>query len=324
MRRWRPSLALVLGGALIATLGLSLAGMVALRYLGPVTGFRNAAILLGAVIVAATAVLGWLLVRLLLRPIRALEAYAAQVHRAPAGPVPPPAHFGTRELHATARSVIEMAGTLRDREATIRSYTDHVTHELKSPVSVIRAAVELLEDGGTLSAADAALVAQIAGAGTQAEAQLEALRRAARARESRHVGQCRLADMAAGLAAAHPTLKLRISGETVSFPMAATGLDLVLGHLLANAAQHGARAVELAASDDGPVLEVRDDGPGISSGNGARVFDPFFTTRRGEGGTGMGLTIARNVLAAHGAALELLDAPRGAAFRLSFGAGDGP
>jgi len=43
---WRPSLGLVLGGALLATLGLSFAGLVALRNLGPLIGFRSAAILL--------------------------------------------------------------------------------------------------------------------------------------------------------------------------------------------------------------------------------------------------------------------------------------
>ena len=63
-RNWRPSLALVLGGGLAGTLALSFAGLVTLRYLGPVIGFRNAAILLALVITLATGALGWLLVRL--------------------------------------------------------------------------------------------------------------------------------------------------------------------------------------------------------------------------------------------------------------------
>lgn len=73
-RRWRPSLAFVLGGALAGTLALSFAGLVALRYLGPAIGFRHAAILLAVAITLATALVGWLLVRLLLRPILALKA----------------------------------------------------------------------------------------------------------------------------------------------------------------------------------------------------------------------------------------------------------
>ncbi len=167
MRRWRPSLAFVLGGALAGTLAMSFAGLVALRYLGPEIGFRNAAMLLGGGIVLATAGLGWLLVRLLLRPIVALERYAvAQNH----GTGARPAHFGTRELHRTAQAVVEMAEALRDREATIRSFADHVTHELKTPVSAIRAGVELLEDGGALGPDDTRLLTQIDGARMQIEA----------------------------------------------------------------------------------------------------------------------------------------------------------
>jgi len=48
-RHWRPRLSVVLSGALLATLALSLAGLVALRYLGPEIGFRRAALLLGGI-----------------------------------------------------------------------------------------------------------------------------------------------------------------------------------------------------------------------------------------------------------------------------------
>ena len=117
---------------------LSFAGLVTFRYLGPEIGFRNGALALGALIAIGTALLGWLLARLLLRPIHALERFAADVQRGDIAP--PPLHFGTKELHKTALSVFDMALTLKNREATIRSYTNHVTHEIKTPVSTLRAA----------------------------------------------------------------------------------------------------------------------------------------------------------------------------------------
>ena len=315
---WRPSLAFVLGGALGGTLVVSFAGLVALRYLGPVIGFRNAAILLALSITLVTAVLGWLLVRLLLRPIHALEAYAEAQERG--GTPAPPRHFGTHELHATARRVIAMAETLRDREATIRAFTDQVTHELRTPVSAIRAASELLEDGGALGREDAALVAEVEGACTQIERQLAALREVARARETRYLGWSVLEDLLPDLRTEHPGLALRVEGGAVPLPIAGAGMRIVLGQLLRNAGEHGACQVLLhAGTESGAAfLEVQDDGAGISPGNAARVFEPFFTTRRGAGGTGMGLAIVRSLLTAHGATIRLMPAEQGTRLRIGF------
>lgn len=316
---WRPSLGLVLGGALLATLGLSFAGLVALRYLGPMIGFRSAAIILAIAITAATALLGWLLLRLLLRPIRALEAYARAQEEAQ--PALPPAHFGTRETALTARRVIAMAEALRDRAATIRAFTDHVTHELKTPVSAIRAAAELLEDGGGLSVGDRRLLSEIDGARAQIEAQLTALRRAAQAREARYLGQSRLADLVPALAVDFPNLALSTKGEPVPLPIARDGMMIVLAQLLRNAAEHGARQVGLSAhSVAGRItLDISNDGQGISAGNAARLFQPFFTTRRETGGTGMGLAVVRNLLAAHHAEITLLAQQPKTTFRIAFG-----
>lgn len=304
-RRWRPSLAFVLGGALAATLSMSFAGLVALRYLGPVFGFRVSAVALALTITAATAGLGWLLLRLLLRPIRALENYARAQESGRSAALP--LHFGTRDTAATAVRVVAMAETLRDREATIRTFTDHVTHELKTPVAAIRAAAELLEDGGVQSPEDALLLAGIDGACAQIEAQLSALRRAAQAREVRHLGHVPLRDLLPGLRADFPGLGLSAQNESLLLPIAPEGMIIVLGQMLRNAVEHGARQVALEAemTASGPILDICDDGAGISTGNETRIFEPFFTTRRDLGGTGMGLAIVRNLLTAHRARIIL-------------------
>lgn len=325
VQKWRPSLALVLGGGLMGTLILSLIGLVALRYLGPEIGFRSAALVLAIAILLSTTVLGWLLVRLLLSPVRALNAYAAKTRSNSDHPIDPPQHSGTTELHEMAQAVVDMAQHLRNREVTIRSFTDHVSHEIKTPVSAIRAAVELIEDGGALPPEDQALLAQINGAARQIDSQLTALREVARAREISHQGSSTLAALTPWLKQDFTELEITLSGADLDIPIGDSGLRMVLSHLLNNAREHGARRVTIAAKAraHGLQLTLSDDGEGISPGNASQIFDPFFTTKRGEGGTGMGLAILRNMLSVHGGDISLLpDHPdrTGACFTVRFGA----
>lgn len=209
-----------------------------------------------------TAGLGLLLVRLLLRPVLALADYAAAAAAAPHRPASPPARHGTRERAAMGQRVAQMAATPHDRAATIRSYTDHVTHELKTPVSTLRAAAELLEDSPALSPADRPLVARITGAARQLQDQLDALRRVAAARETSHGGLGDLQAVLPGPVARFAGPHLTVQGGDPDLPLSRQGLGIVLGHLLDNAAQHGATSVDLAATTvpEGPVLTVADKG----------------------------------------------------------------
>jgi signal transduction histidine kinase len=70
------------------------------------------------------------------------------------------------------------------------------------------------------------------------------------------------------------------------------------------------------SGEDEVRLTVSDDGEGVPMGDRERLFEPFFTSRRAEGGTGLGLPIARSLLAASHASIALIDSARGAAFRI--------
>jgi two-component system, OmpR family, sensor kinase len=317
--KWRPALWMVLGGALVATLAFSFAGLVALRYLGPVFGFRRAAVALALVIGAATFGVGALLVRLLLRPISTLSQQSTALRHDPHHALTALPHYGTRELRDLSYGITSMAAALQNREAQVRSFTDHVTHELKTPVTAIRAAAELLSDGA-LSAPDQRLVAQILGAADQMQTQLQALRRVTAAREPGHHGTTTLNALLPTLQSDHTGLHIAATGADHPIPLASSGLAIVLGHLLGNAALHGATHVTLHAA--GATLTVQDDGAGISDGNRAQIFTPFFTTTRDTGGTGMGLTITANLLRAHGAEIALVPSEHGARFVLTFGDSD--
>jgi len=70
-------------------------------------------------------------------------------------------------------------------------------------------------------------------------------------------------------------------------------------------------AVQLAcAKQDGRLLlNVSDQGPGFPKSKAAALFRPFYTTKPHGRGTGLGLTIARSTMQAHGGSLELRSAP---------------
>jgi len=77
------------------------------------------------------------------------------------------------------------------------------------------------------------------------------------------------------------------------------------------------------AGGGNPILEVEDDGPGIPEETRARIFDPFFTTKAAGQGTGLGLWLVYNAIAAHGGRIEVEEARTGGAlFRLELPRGD--
>jgi PAS domain S-box-containing protein len=84
-------------------------------------------------------------------------------------------------------------------------------------------------------------------------------------------------------------------------------LDQVVYNLIENALEAGARRVVIRTGHepDAVSLEVSDDGRGIPPDDLSRVVDPFFTTRRGRGGTGLGLSLAYGIVRGHGGSLEL-------------------
>jgi signal transduction histidine kinase len=84
-------------------------------------------------------------------------------------------------------------------------------------------------------------------------------------------------------------------------------LNLVLNAVQAMRERGGVVTLAAAASRDGAVITVTDTGPGIPADVLPRIFDPYFTTRRD--GLGLGLTISRRIVEAHGGALDVESRP---------------
>jgi two-component system nitrogen regulation sensor histidine kinase NtrY len=119
----------------------------------------------------------------------------------------------------------------------------------------------------------------------------------------------------AGAVAIHPELD-------PTLPVVPADRDLLvhaLGNLVANALDAmpdgGALRVRTACVEGGVTVSVADTGPGIAEEQRARLFTPYFTTKKG--GTGLGLSIAQSIVSDHGGRIDVHTAPgEGTTFRL--------
>ncbi|MCR9095528.1 MAG: HAMP domain-containing histidine kinase [bacterium] len=110
------------------------------------------------------------------------------------------------------------------------------------------------------------------------------------------------------------------SGEALPLLANAIELEQVILNLVTNAVQSGAETISVSARrvQDEAQLEVADDGCGIREDDRDRVFDPFFTTRPTEGGTGLGLSMAHRIVEDHGGRIGVDSKPgRGTRFFVS-------
>ena len=86
-------------------------------------------------------------------------------------------------------------------------------------------------------------------------------------------------------------------------------MEQVLINLIRNACDAGGPRVRMRVSstlDEGhAVISLSDHGPGIAPEHLKRIFDPFFSTRRGQGGTGLGLSIVHGIVTQHGGSIAV-------------------
>jgi len=285
---------------------------------------RRKVALAAASIILATALIGFLFSRTITRPIHGLAAQARAIGRDGPAAVPMK-HYGTREIASLSQSFTTMAERLSERSAYINTFAAHVSHELKSPITAIHGAAELLRDarlsGSPMTDEQTLHFLENILGDTQRLTQLLArLRDLAEADNPATAGTTTLDLVVSQVRDAFPSLSISIAGDSaVPVAMSQENAVIVLSHLADNAVRHHARHLRVSPHvvQDRRIIEVADDGEGVSDNNRTKIFDPFFTTRRESGGTGMGLGIVRAMLKSHGGSIALRPADKGAVFELN-------
>ncbi|GAA0364662.1 HAMP domain-containing sensor histidine kinase [Microbispora corallina] len=277
-------------------------------------------------------------VRRSLRPVDAIRSELDEIHSTDLGrrvPVPP----ARDEIHHLARSVNYTLDRLEETLEQQRRFTSDASHELRSPITAIRAQIEdalLAPDEVDMDALGAAVLRsldrlQSIAADLQTLARLDA--GAPCEREPVDLGALVGAELANRRHSRRIVRDLR-PGVTVRGDRIRLGR--LVTSLLDNAERHASSTVTVIvrrgedgnpAGDDDPrfrggvaVVEVLDDGSGIAHDQREVVFQRFTrldsARSRDAGGAGLGLPIARQIAESHGGALDIRDSPEGARFVL--------
>lgn len=291
-------------------------------------GKRYALLALAAILVASVAALAWFTGYTVVRPTRQLAAMAERVAAGDVRAVSPLATPMTREAQSLSDSIVVMARTLQARADYVRELALGVSHEFKTPLTGIRGSTELLRDHLEEMSDEERrkFLSNILEDTARLERLVRRVLELARADALLPAGYetCDVVEAVTGIAAGFRgkghELRLECSSTTLPAAIDRESLDIVLANLIENAFQHGGPAASVrvvACAEPGSiVIDVSDDGRGISPGNTGRIFDRFFTTARDTGGTGLGLAIARQRVVAFGGDIVLLPVERGASFRI--------
>lgn len=261
--------------------------------------------------------------RLIMRPVRELIARTAAIGRGDRTALRPLGRHGTAEFATLSQSFLDMAHALNTRSDFINTFAAHVSHELKSPLTAIEGAAELLRedlDAGDMTLAQRRRFLDNIVADTRRLAAIaNRLRELARAESAPTGGSSRVDAVVDALQGRFPDLAVSATGHVAArLAISQENLQILLSHLADNASRHRAHSLRINVRNDGAMiaLDIRDDGDGISANNSPKVFESFYTTRRDSGGTGMGLAIVRALLTAHGGSISLSENDPGAHFTI--------
>lgn len=268
------------------------------------------------------------------RPLVGLTGWAREFMRSEARKGPEVS--GTREVRELGTAFGQMIESLEQSRqqvihaaklAVVGEMAAIMAHEVRTPLGILHTSAQMLQREPGLSPEGREMAGFLLEESSRLEKLISTLLECARPRPPAmrerdvHAILRRAADL---LAAQARKKSIRVEWSLdAERPVTACDEELLMQvflNLVLNAIQMtppGGR-VGLASRSDGRALriEIRDDGPGIPPERRPRVFDPFHTTR--EGGIGLGLTVTRQIVAAHGGEITVGESGwGGASFRVS-------
>jgi two-component system, OmpR family, osmolarity sensor histidine kinase EnvZ len=246
----------------------------------------------------------WLIASNLARPLAALERAAARIGRGE--PHQPLAEEGPRELRSLGAAFNRMASDLESLERERAMVLAGISHDLRTPLSRMRLALEMSGAEPGAAGAIAADIDEIDGIIGQF---LDFARGVKEQKAPEELGEL-LVDVAAHYERLGRKVMVQ-PAEDARLPFARLAVRRAVSNLVDNALRYAGEPVEigLESGSRSVVVEVRDRGPGIPGDQAERMKQPFTrlqAARSGPPGAGLGLAIVERIARAHGGSLELM------------------
>jgi two-component system OmpR family sensor kinase len=229
------------------------------------------------------------------------------------------------QIQRAVASSESSAAHARSSEDRMRRFITDASHELRTPLTTIRGFAELYRQGAAKDVE--MLMSRIESESSRMGLLVEDLLLLARLDAQRPLERHRVDLLALAADAVHDAQsiapKRRITMEVFDGPGTPevlgdeARLRQVLSNLVANALQHTPESagvtVRVGTDGDNAVLEVCDEGPGMTAEDAQRIFERFYRTdssrARASGGTGLGLSIVDSLVYAHGGTVSVTTAP---------------
>jgi two-component system, OmpR family, sensor histidine kinase BaeS len=228
---------------------------------------------------------------------------------------------GPREVRQVARAFNAMAEQLEASDARRRTFLADVTHELRTPLSVIRGRAEGITDG--VYPGDPEHVLPVLEAARTLEVLIEDLRTLAMADAGGMTLRREVVDLATlvsetvasfetSAAETGVALSVDVAGDLPQISADPSRLQSVVSNLVSNAIRHtpsgGSVRVSVGLSGGSPEVMVSDTGEGIPPDLLPHVFERF-VKGSASSGSGLGLAIACDLVVAHGGTIEASSSP---------------
>jgi signal transduction histidine kinase len=218
------------------------------------------------------------------------------------------------EIHCQNQELIIQKQQL-ERLARIGELASRLTHNLRTPLTVIKATADLLIHSANYSLDKASIekLDRIKSASENLEKQIEEVLTYVKNKpmDLKNISFKKLIDDTLQNIDVPENIEIILSENDQNINCDSDKMQVVFMNIISNAVEaldkNGKIYIESASTNNENVIEIRDDGPGISSENVGKIFDSLFTTK--SSGTGLGLPYCKSVIEQHGGSISVSTNP---------------